>query len=88
MEEIRVSGENHRPVASHWQTLSHNQHYVIKFVSHLPQVGGFLYTTLFDKVCQWLATGRWFSLYNIIVIYRKSHHLIIVVLTFVRLQYL
>ena len=37
------------------------QHYVIKFVSDLRQVGGFLYTTLCDKVCQWLATGRWFS---------------------------
>jgi hypothetical protein len=24
MEETRVTGENHRPVASHWQTLSHN----------------------------------------------------------------
>ena len=41
------------------------QHYVIKFVSDLWQVGGFLYTTLCDQVCQWLVTGRWFSLYNI-----------------------
>ena len=24
MEETGVCGENHRPVASHWQTLSHN----------------------------------------------------------------
>jgi hypothetical protein len=24
MEETGVSGENHRPDASHWQTLSHN----------------------------------------------------------------
>ena len=24
MEETRVPGENHRPAASHWQTLSHN----------------------------------------------------------------
>ena len=24
VEEARVPGENHRPVASHWQTLSHN----------------------------------------------------------------
>ena len=38
------------------------QHYVIKFVSDLRQVGGLLYTTLCDKVCQWLATGQWFSL--------------------------
>jgi hypothetical protein len=41
------------------------QHYVIKFVSYLRQIGGFLQvldtTTLCDKVCQLLATGRWFS---------------------------
>jgi hypothetical protein len=40
------------------------QHYVIKFVNDLWQVGGFLqvlYTTLCDKVCQWLVAGRWFS---------------------------
>jgi len=24
VEETGVSGENHRPAASHWQTLSHN----------------------------------------------------------------
>jgi hypothetical protein len=24
VEEIGVPGENHRPVASHWQALSHN----------------------------------------------------------------
>jgi hypothetical protein len=60
-EEIGVPGENHRPAASHWRTLSwysmifvlvttssrHGevysiQHYVIKFVSDLRQVGGFL----------------------------------------------
>jgi hypothetical protein len=41
------------------------QHYVIKFVSDLRQVSGFLYTTLCDKVCQRLATGQWFSLFNI-----------------------
>jgi hypothetical protein len=29
------------------------------------QLGSFLYTALCDKVCQWLTTGRWFSLYNI-----------------------
>ena len=37
------------------------QHYAIKFVSDLWQVSGFLYTTLCDKVCQWLMTGQWFS---------------------------
>ena len=24
VEETKIPGENHRPVASHWQTLSHN----------------------------------------------------------------
>jgi hypothetical protein len=48
------------------------QHYVIKFVSDLCQVCGFLcvlYATLYDQVCQWLVSGLWFSLctlYNII----------------------
>jgi hypothetical protein len=51
-----VPGKNHRPIDSHWQTLSHNimsgtfnmsevysmQHYLIKFVSDCRQVGGFL----------------------------------------------
>jgi hypothetical protein len=41
VEETGVPGENHHPVASHWQTLSDNL------------------VTLCDKVCQWLATGRW-----------------------------
>jgi hypothetical protein len=48
------------------------QHYMIKFVSDLWQVCGFicvLYATLYDQVCQWLVAGLWFSLctlYNII----------------------
>jgi hypothetical protein len=57
-----------RSVVFSWYSI---QHYVMKFVSDLRQVCGFLqvlYTTLCDEVCQWLATGRWFSpgtLYNI-----------------------
>ena len=38
------------------------QHYVIKCVSGLRQVGGFLCvldTTLCNKVCQWLAASCW-----------------------------
>ena len=34
VEETRVPGENHRPVASHWQTLSHN------VVSSSPRLNG------------------------------------------------
>ena len=35
LEEIGVPGENHRPVSSHWQTLSHN------VVSSTPRISGF-----------------------------------------------
>jgi len=35
MEETEVPGENHRPPASHWQTLSHN------VVSSTPRLRGF-----------------------------------------------
>jgi hypothetical protein len=35
---------------------------VISFVSSNPTGPGVLYTTLCDKVCQWLAAGWWFSL--------------------------
>jgi hypothetical protein len=31
------------------------------FIALLQSHNGVLYTTLCDKVCQWLATGRWFS---------------------------
>ena len=34
VEEIGVPGENHEPVASHWQTLTHN------VVSSTPRMGG------------------------------------------------
>ena len=34
VEETRVPRENHRPAASHWQTLSHN------VVSITPHLGG------------------------------------------------
>ena len=38
VEETGRSGENHRPVASHWQTLSHN------VVSSIPRLGGIITT--------------------------------------------
>ena len=50
------------------------QHYVIKFVSDLRQFGGVLYTTVCDKVCQWLATGRWFSLCTPVSSTNKTDH--------------
>jgi hypothetical protein len=116
---VEETGENHRPVASHWQTLSHNvvdlalieirildyEVLPIRSIDIINSQGGIWYlsyindkicfnigsetlrginmenetcyflliylcnqclwccqcTTLCDKVCQWLATGRWFS---------------------------
>ena len=40
--------------------ISAYQHWSCEFESHSWR--GVLDTTLCDKVCQWLATGRWFSL--------------------------
>jgi hypothetical protein len=39
VEETRTPGENHQPVASHWQTLSYN------VVSSTPWLSGFEFTT-------------------------------------------
>jgi hypothetical protein len=39
VEETRVPGENHRPIASHWQTLSHN---VVLSTPHLSGIRTFL----------------------------------------------
>jgi hypothetical protein len=85
--------ENHRPVASHWQTLSQNVVHLALIEIRTPEylssrgavvavIVGFTTTcnkclsplmwvrisirarctTFCDKVCQWLATGRWFIL--------------------------
>jgi hypothetical protein len=63
VEETGGPGEDHRSVASHWQTLSQNvvpgrgvQHYVIKFVSDLRQVGGFLRVLQFPPPIKLTAT--------------------------------
>ena len=45
VEETRVPGENHRPVASHWQTLSHN------VVSNTPRLGGIRMVKNVQKKC-------------------------------------
>jgi hypothetical protein len=37
LEETRVPGENHRPVESHWQTLSHNECSVVKWNEHFTE---------------------------------------------------
>ena len=40
----------------------------------IPLRWGVLDTTLCDKVCQWLATGRWFSLDTLVSSTNKSDH--------------
>jgi hypothetical protein len=89
VDKTGIPGENHRPVASHWQTLSQC---CIEKTIDLSQVTDKLYQPPVqsvpitikvvssnlahdevylmqhcDKVCQWLAAGRWFSLYNIVI---------------------
>jgi hypothetical protein len=58
VEETGVPGENHRPVASHWQTLSHN------VVSSTPRLSGLVLTTL--MVIGIDCTGRYKSNYHTI----------------------
>jgi hypothetical protein len=40
VEEARVPGENHRPVASHWQTLSHNVVLILHLTMNRVQMVG------------------------------------------------
>ena len=66
--EETVPGENHRPVASHWQTSSHLMHLV-----HLAWAG-FGLTTL--VVIDTEFTGSWKSNYHTITTKPASHHMI------------
>jgi hypothetical protein len=70
VEETGGLGENHQPVASHWQIWTWNESLKIynclcnQCLSPLMRVWILIRvrcTTLCDKVCQWLATGWWFS---------------------------
>ena len=57
VEEIGVPGENHWPVVSHWQTLSHN------CIEYTPPWVGFILTTLVkigtDSICNCDSTTIW-----------------------------
>ena len=44
-EKNRVSGENHRPAASHWQTVSHN------VVSSTPRLRGTTFVAICTDLC-------------------------------------
>ena len=58
MEETRVTGENHRPVASHWQTFSHNV--LLSTPPH--ELGSNSTLTVIGTDC----TGSWKSNYHTI----------------------
>jgi hypothetical protein len=75
VEETGVHGENHWPVASHWQTLSHNVvSDTLTEISIIVFIINNVDTTLCDKVCQWLATGQWFSPCTPVSSTSKSSH--------------
>jgi hypothetical protein len=40
VEETKGPGENHRPVVSHWQTLSHNVVHLALIKIQIPSVSG------------------------------------------------
>ena len=65
VEETWVPGENHRPVASHWQTLSHN------VVSSTPAWAGFELITLIINWWHWwkLAHLAWYNCWCFVFIY-------------------
>jgi hypothetical protein len=50
VDETGVSGENHRPAASHWQTLSHN------VVSSTPRLSGIWTHNVIDDSITWPLT--------------------------------
>ena len=69
--ELKPMGPDRRPSRS-WSCGSWIYNYLcnlcispLKLWVRIPFRRGVLNTTLCDKVCQWLATRRWFSLYNI-----------------------
>jgi hypothetical protein len=59
VEEIGVPVENHRPVASHWQILSHN------VVSSTPRLNGFELATVVVIGTDYI--GSWKSYYHAIM---------------------
>jgi hypothetical protein len=59
VEEIGVPVENHRPVASHWQILSHN------VVSSTPRLNGFELATVVVIGTDYI--GSWKSYYHTIM---------------------
>jgi hypothetical protein len=66
VEETGVPGENHQPVASHWQTLSHN---VVSTTPHLNWIR--IHTVSGDSVFYELHTTRGKDESNIVFM-RKS----------------
>jgi hypothetical protein len=59
MEEIRIFIENHRPAASHWQTLSHNYHTITTMAApqHFDEDFSFLLFLL--TMCFYITLKLW-----------------------------
>ena len=83
VEETGVPGENNRSVESHWQTLLHNV--VIKFVSVLRQVGGFLRVLL---LIVWFVSGFFLFGQCCIQFYNKHHQNVFITVCMVVLSIL
>jgi hypothetical protein len=62
VEENGVPAENHRLVASHWQTVSHNG------VSSIPRLSG-IRTRHFSGDMHWLPNSKYFNKQNSLILY-------------------
>jgi hypothetical protein len=78
VEETEVRGENHRPTASHWQTLSHN------VVSSTPRLNGIRthkvgadIIALITSPIGWSTTSENVCRSRHVVLYLKLHRLIL-----------
>jgi hypothetical protein len=55
VKETRVPGENHRPVASHWQTLSHNVLHLVLIEIRTHNISGDRHTfTVTSELMSWI----------------------------------
>jgi hypothetical protein len=67
VEETGVPGENHQPVASHWQTLSHNHKFPLSIMIYLYQtcwLDPFHYSSCWsDRSTKCIQNAIWIRIY-------------------------